>query len=217
MSRKVVGIVVLVGALGVVASACGGSPRTPSHPSHPTTTSPTTAATSTRPAPTTKPVSPSSTPTSAPATARCTSSELHVSVGTPGAGLGHEGAPIVFENSSSRPCTLQGYPGVGILDASGQQVSEAVRTPQGYLGGMQTGSTTPPLVTLAPGGFASAFVEGTDVPSGTEQSCPTYSSALVTPPTSTRSVKVALFVPGCSPVEVHPVLRGKSGATTPES
>lgn len=135
-------------------------------------------------------------------------------MGTPGAGLGHEGAPIVFENTSTHACTLQGYPGVGVLDASGDQVEEAVRTPQGYLGGMHTGSSAPPLVTLAPHGEASAFVEGTDVPSGTEQTCPTYSSALVTVPTSTQSEKVALFVPGCSPIQVHPVVQGTSGTTT---
>ncbi len=132
-----------------------------------------------------------------------------------GAGLGHEGAAIEFKNIGTSNCSLSGYPGVAALDATGNQVAQAQRTPSGYLGGMETGSTTPPVVHLTPGAVASSMVEGTDVPEGTATSCPTYPALLVTPPTAKQSVKLAISLPGCSPLQVHPVVSGTTGSTTP--
>jgi len=138
-----------------------------------------------------------------------------MSVGQTGAGLGHEGVVVLFRNTSAAACVLAGYPGVAALDATGRQVAQAERTPSGYLGGMETGSTTPRAVTLGPGATASALVEGTDVPEGTATSCPTYAALLVTPPTSTRSQRLTASLPGCSPLQVHPVVRGTTGTSPP--
>lgn len=132
-----------------------------------------------------------------------------------GAGLGHEGGTILFKNTGTSECSLAGYPGVAALNATGKQVAQAQRTPSGYLGGMETGSKTPPLVQLAPGAVASAMVEGTDVPEGTASSCPTYPALLVTPPTSRQSTRLAMSLPGCSPLQVHPVVSGTTGSTKP--
>ena len=81
------------------------------------------------------------------------------------------------------------------LDAGGAQVEQARRTANGYLGGLQSGLTTGPEVMLAPGAVASALVEGTDIPSGTATSCPSYPVLLVTPPGATVSVRLALAAP----------------------
>jgi hypothetical protein len=112
---------------------------------------------------------------------------------------------------------MSGYPGVAALNATGRQVAQAQRTPSGYLGGMRTGSTTPPVVLLEPGAVASALVEGTAVPEGVASSCPTYPALLVTPPTSTLSTRLAVSLPGCSALEVHPVVSGTTGTTQPSS
>jgi hypothetical protein len=146
---------------------------------------------------------------------RCAFAHLAISVGQIGAGLGHEGVSILFKNTGASKCSLSGYPGVAALGPTGAQLAQAQRTPSGYLGGMQTGSTTPPVVVLGPGAVASALVEGTDVPEGVASSCPTYPALLVTPPTSTLSARLTVSLPGCSPLEVHPVVGGTTGKTGP--
>lgn len=132
--------------------------------------------------------------------------------GQSGAGLGHVALPLLFTNDGTATCTLSGYPGVAALDSSGAQVAQAQRTPQGYLGGLEGYSGGPlPVVSLAPGQTASAMVEGTDNPAGTATSCVTYAALLVTAPDTTTSVRVDSALPGCSALEVHPVVEGTSG------
>ncbi len=126
-------------------------------------------------------------------------------------GLGHVGGSILFRNIGGAVCHLYGYPGVAGLDDAGLQVVQAGRTLGGYLGGIMSG-TSPPVVELLPGETASALVEATDVPPGTERSCPTYPMLLVTPPDDTQSVRVSLPLFGCSGFQVHPVVAGITGS-----
>ena len=149
----------------------------------------------------------------------CHDGQVSVSEAVGGAGLGHQDQVILFTNQSQSTCSLSGYPGVAGLDAQGNQVVQAERTLSGYLGGLQNGATTPPTVTLAPGQTASVTVEGTDNPIGSATSCPYYPALLVTPPNLTESVRVNVSgfgtnppgFPGCSQIEVHPVVPGSSG------
>jgi hypothetical protein len=221
MRNRTAGALALAGGLALICSACSGSPAASqknngshhksheahkSHKSHATTT--------TAPPPTSSSTTSTST---APGPPRCTFAHLVITVGQTGAGLGHQGVTILFKNQGTSVCSLSGYPGVAALNSTGQQVSQAQRTPSGYLGGMRTGSTTPPLVVLRGGVAASALVEGTDVPVGTATSCPTYAALLVTPPTSSRSKRLTVSLPGCSPLQVHPVVGGTTGSTNPPS
>jgi hypothetical protein len=170
------------------------------------------ATTTTTLAPTTSTTSPPTTTTTSATTAAsgCVLSQLAITSSS-NAGLGHIGAILVFTNASQVTCTLQGYPGVAMLNAQGDQVVQAIRTPSGYLGGIQPG-TSPPLVTLKPGAAASATLEGDDVPTGTATTCPTYPKILVTPPNATQSATLPVSMPGCSPVQIHPVVPGSSGS-----
>lgn len=142
----------------------------------------------------------------------CRDGAISVSGAGGGAGLGHEGQVILFTNDSKSTCTLSGYPGVAALDEQGNQVVQAERTLNGYLGGLQNGATTPPTVASAPGQSASAQVEGTDVPVAPATSCPSYPALLVTPPNLTTSVRVTTGLPGCSPLQIHPVVPGQTGS-----
>jgi Protein of unknown function (DUF4232) len=142
----------------------------------------------------------------------CRDGQISVSDAGGGAGVGHEDQVILFTNSSQSPCTLSGYPGVAGLDAQDTQVVQAERTLSGYLGGLENGAATPPIVSLLPGKAASATVEGTDVPVGSATSCPSYPALLVTPPNLTLSVRVTPGLPGCSPLQIHPVVPGSSGS-----
>jgi Protein of unknown function (DUF4232) len=142
-------------------------------------------------------------------TAPCTGSEIKVSLGDGGAAMSHDGIALVFTNTSSHACTMQGYPGAAIMKGSTVLVN-ATRTLNGYIGDERQLSSAP-LVTLAPGFKASAMVESlanageTCYPSGT-------GTLEVTPPNTTATVSLRTLTVGsggvCAGFEVHPVVAG---------
>jgi len=137
----------------------------------------------------------------------CANVDLTVAVGESGAGLGHVSSTIVFTNGSDHPCTMSGYPEVTGVDGAGREMTHALQTLSGYMGG----SYTTVAVLLGPGGRASALVEGTDVPTGTATTCPVNPRLLVTAPDQTDSHVLVVSMPGCSPLQVHPVVAGATG------
>ncbi len=185
-------------------------------PAGPATTTTTTTTTTSTSAATTF-----ATPTTeAPAVAGCQDGQISVTNAGGGSGLGHQDQVIVFTNQSRSTCSLAGFPAVAGLDVEGNQAVQAQRTPGGYMGGLPPGVTAPPTVPLMPGQTASAVVEGTDMPVGSATSCPHYPALLVTPPGLSDSVRGTVSdlganppgFPGCSPIEVHPVVPGTSGS-----
>ncbi|MGO9874948.1 MAG: DUF4232 domain-containing protein [Acidimicrobiia bacterium] len=138
----------------------------------------------------------------------CAASQLRLTSYS-NSGAGHIIDILVFTNTSNTTCFEQGYPGVAGLNAQGTQVVQAQRTTHGYVRAVPGQAI--PIVTLSPGHTASATVEGDDVPRGTETSCPTYPSLLVTPPNTTTSIVVRVGMAGCVPVQVHPVVPGNTG------
>lgn len=129
----------------------------------------------------------------------------------PGA-AGHTGYVLRFSNHSAQACSLYGYPGVAGLDASGDQVSEATRMLRGYMGGLPAGDDAPATVVLLPSESASARVEGTDVPIGT-QPCPHLSGMLVTAPNDYQATRLGDAPGDCSGLVVTPVVQGTAGGT----
>lgn len=175
-----------------------------SSPSASTTPSP---ASSPRIAPTTSPTADTT------GVARCSIADLVISDRSGGVGLGNWGVVLTFRNVAAAPCLLGGYPGVAGLNASRQQVLQAVRTPSGYMGGLPIDQTKPPVVLLAPGAEASALVEGSDYLIGTATSCPSLAGLLVTPPGSRHSVALMRQTAyECSGWQVHPVVAGTTGS-----
>lgn len=213
---RLVGMIV---ATGASLAACSG----------PNTTAPTTEITS--PSSSTTQVAKSTTSTSsttkvAPSTSTsvvtqspCRVGQLRIQAGGGGGAAGNAGQAIVFTNVSQTTCTMDGYPGVAALNAQGNQVTQAVRHGTGMMGGLPSDSSPLPLVTLAPGQAASAEIEGTDVPPGNATTCVGYPSFLITPPSETHSVRVAVPMangsyggfPGCYPISVNPVVPGTTG------
>ncbi len=94
-------------------------------------------------------------PTGTPAVALCTTSNSTASLGMPSGAAGHTIVPVVFTNTSSAPCTLEGYPTVEFVgDGNGTQIGPAAT---------QDASQAPvTLTTLAPGGGAGAVLTVTD-------------------------------------------------------
>ncbi|WP_051943042.1 DUF4232 domain-containing protein [Streptacidiphilus rugosus] len=152
------------------------------------------------------------TATAAAGPAPCTGSQITVGAGQGDGAAGHLAVVLSFTNYTDHACTLHGYPGVAGLDSNDNQVAQARRTLRGMMGGAAPSATAPATVLVAAHSAVSARVEATDVPAGGATSCPTYAGLLVTPPgtrASTRIVSVQL--PGCSGLEVHPVVPGNTG------
>jgi hypothetical protein len=127
----------MVTLVGITAAACGGGST-----SSPTTTKvapPTTAVAATTLPPSTTQPAPTTTTLAGPSP--CTSNHLSLSQGPGQGGSGSYVVQIIFTNTGTVPCTLQGYPGVSAVVANGVQLG----TPAGRIG-----SATPMLVSLEP-------------------------------------------------------------------
>jgi Protein of unknown function (DUF4232) len=121
---------VVAASAGVLAlSACGGggttnaaSSSTPSTSASPTDTTTVTTATSS-PAPTPTPAEP---PAAQPAdNGLCRSGDVKLSLGQGDSGAGSTYRPLLITNSSGKPCTIQGFPGVSyVAGADGHQVGK---------------------------------------------------------------------------------------------
>lgn len=211
-----IGIITLVG-LGIILAGCSSNHKGASgtSTSAPTTITMATSTTTTVLEPTTITMATTTTTSTSPTSvivthpAGCAFSQLKVTASNDSA-AGHIGVILRYQNTSTVTCTLQGYPGVAGLNAAGQQVAQAKRSPNGSMPGIPTGMS-PPVVTLKTGQSASNFVEGSDVPQGGSGACPTYPKLLVTPPNTTQQVTINTYMAGCA-FQVHPVVPGTSGA-----
>jgi hypothetical protein len=162
-------------------------------------------------------VSPSTTPPSTPDTpvnpppttpANCTIDHLTVASQHGAAASGHRSMVLVFTNHGP-VCRLFGYPGVAALNGSGAQIEQAVRTTNGYMGGLTAGQN-PVSAFLSNGESASAIVEAVAFkPNG--DACTAYAGLLVTPPNETHSVKLTWDNDGCASLQIHPVVLGTTG------
>jgi hypothetical protein len=105
--------------------------------------------------------------------ASCTSAQLQAAASMEGAAGSREGV-IVFTNSSSETCALEGRPTITLLDQNGQPTTSGVTFSPSEPGWSVNGLHQPvgwPVVTLTPAGAASVRIswsnwcpEGTAVP-----------------------------------------------------
>jgi hypothetical protein len=151
MSPKTLTGVCAITLMGVLAAGCSSSispkksapPTSTTHPS--TTTSSSTTSTTSAP----------STPTSTlPGGEPCTSAHLSVAVGQSQGAAGTIYYPLVFTNTGSTSCTLDGYPGVSLVGSSGNQIG---------LPATRQGAPSPSSVSLAPGTTTSVTFSLSDV------------------------------------------------------
>ena len=131
--------------------------------------------------------SPSATPTptatSTPDAATCTVDELTLSLGQSDGGTGSTVVPIIFANSGTRDCELEGFPGVSLVgDENGTQLGAAAA---------EDDSVPIEVFTLAPGDTVQALVTVTNA--GNYDTCgsETADGFRVYPPHSFEAV----FVP----------------------
>ncbi|MER5296800.1 DUF4232 domain-containing protein [Streptomyces pharetrae] len=119
------------------------------------------------------------TPSPAPHGTRCRTFELRASVGRKDPGAGQENHPVVLTNTSTRTCTVYGFPGAAFVDASGRQLGpDPRREPE-----------SPARVTLAPGRSAWAGLSYAR-PEISEARTATPAALLVTPPDEREPLRV---------------------------
>ncbi|MFF7450037.1 MULTISPECIES: DUF4232 domain-containing protein [unclassified Streptomyces] len=179
-------LLVSTAALLALLSGCGDSgdpasaPRTPPGTVAPTTAESTTATHSAEPTATAGTSTPAAPASSAPAATRCHTSELEATLGRDDPGAGQKNFPVIVTNTSSRTCTLHGYPGAAFVDASGHRLGPDPRRTPG----------TATTVTLAPGQHAwSGITFANPQVSGARTANP--EALLVTPPDERDPLKVA--------------------------
>jgi hypothetical protein len=129
---------------------------------------------------------------------------------TIGQGQGAAGStilPIVFTNTSNRPCTLYGYPGVSFLDASEQPLG----VPAARSGGEEG------VVTVAPGAAANAQLQVPDPGNFSSAGCNAATSTFIKvyPPGETHFIeeeeKIQICTTQAGATSVQPVTPGSGG------
>jgi hypothetical protein len=199
-------------------AACGGDNSAPAVgttvPARTTTTvgaSTTTVArttTSARPATTTSgPTTSAGGATTAPPTTvasdRCHTNELQASAGPPNPGAGQVYVPLILKNVGSRQCSVAGYPGVSLLDASGAQIQQPATRETGFPSN---------AVKLAPGATASAALHTIDAGIAPGGCWPTSTSVKVFPPNELDSLTAPLKLTVCGNMfSVRPLVAGSNG------
>ncbi|HEX3981844.1 MAG TPA: DUF4232 domain-containing protein [Acidimicrobiales bacterium] len=100
---------------------------------------------------------------------------------------------VALKSTAPTPCVLGGYPGLQLLSSSGASLPTNVVRKGSY------GFTamSPTTVILAPGQSAYFNIGYSDVPVGTETTCPTSTSVQVTPPNAYDHLVVTAAMSPC--------------------
>jgi len=191
-TRRTSGIVTVLAVTTLTVSACSfsGSIRDADAASHTpaaatsgasgTGTSTSGSSSSAPPA-----TSPAPSPTGAGPIDRCHTAGLTGALTSPEAGAGQRYSTLTLTNTGSAACTVHGYGGLGLVDASGQALPTAqVRVP----------APAPTTITLPPGGRATAQLHWSAIP-GTGDAAPgacqpTAAVLRVIPPDETQALSV---------------------------
>jgi hypothetical protein len=206
MRKPVIGLLASVCFGGLVLAAC--SSGSPTATTVATTTS-TTAASST----TSTTAAHGSTTTTAGGTPGCSTANLTASVYGSSGAAGTIETTIALKNTLTTSCTLGGYPGLGMTGSNGASLTTTVVRKGNY----SFTAMAPTTVTLSPGQSAYFNMGYSDVPSGTETSCPTAANLVITPPNSYTSETIPAQLAPCNngSITVSPVFIASSpGAQT---
>ena len=185
----VVGVGVLIAACSHASTSSTSLPPPTTVPAAPTTTA--------------APASTTTTDAGQVAGARCRSTVLSASIAGRSGGAGTLELVVDLTSKATVPCTLEGYPGLQMRDASGSALPTNVLRKGTY----PFTSMNPTLVTLAPGGSARFNVGYSDVPVANESSCPASATMDVTAPNAYHSVSLSATIAPCNhgTVVVSPV------------
>jgi hypothetical protein len=144
---------------------------------------------------------------------RCLTSELTVKPGQENGAAGSIGQTVHFTNVSHATCTLEGYPGMLMLNAAGKPLATEV-----HRGASVTVAPLPVrLVILEPGHEASFNLGYADATGYGNEKCPTSARVEVTPPNDYSHLTIAWMLQPyggdiphlvCGEINVSPVFAG---------
>jgi hypothetical protein len=167
----------LLAGAGLFLAACSSSPS----PHNSTTT---THRSSTSSSSTTSTSSASTTSSTAAGSTAC--SHTSASAGQSQGAAGTITGVITVTNTGTTPCTVDGYPTMGLYSGSGAPLT--VTMVNGLTVSVTPQASAPPSsVTIAPSSTAQFAYQISDVPVGAETSCPTSEQATTTMPGATAS------------------------------
>jgi len=143
-----------------------------------------------RPAPAPVTVTVTSTPAAqAPAVVGpCTDDDLEVTNGTLESANTQRHVILSFKNTSSRSCTLVGYPGADLVTPAGGVLINVARRP----------ANAAPHLTLNPNEVATADVTAYAIDTATGDACPRWGNLVVTPPNGFVSHPMTVDMPICT-------------------
>ena len=182
----------VAGGLGLAACSSPSSSSPPTSASTTTSTAPATTTTG----------SPASTTTTAGSTV-CLASALKMAATNGSGAAGTIEMAVTMANQGSASCTLNGYPGMQLLDASGADLPTTVIRGGGPMFADAAANQAPAQVVLAPGAVAKFSFSYEDVPVGNETSCPTSTSSEITPPNDYSYAVIALAIAPCGGGTIH--------------
>jgi hypothetical protein len=197
----------------LILAACSSTPakvvttdhaHRPHHTSRPATSPTTTPTTSATPV------------TTQAGPARCHVTGLSATIGAYGVATGHVGATITFTNTSTSACTLDGYPGLGLIGATGQALATTVHRGTSYT----VPAIAPRSVTLEPGQEASFLIGYNDATGFSGETCPSSTQVEITPPNAYGHLTIAAHIGAygpCGAVTVSPVFPGTAPPTATSS
>jgi hypothetical protein len=137
---------------------------------------------------------PAPSPTTPAAVGACSDDDLAVTNGPMQSANTLRHVVVSFTNTSSRSCTLVGYPGADLVTPVGGLLINVPRRP----------GDAPRRLVLAPGDSATAEVQAYAVDTSTGDTCPRWGNIVVTPPNDFVSHNLSADLPICS-ATVSPV------------
>jgi hypothetical protein len=193
-----------VASAAVVLAACSSSPSTPKR----STTTSTRPPTSTTPSSTTTTTTSSTTTSTSAASTAC--SRITAAAGQGQGAAGTITGVITVTNTAPSPCTVNGYPKIALLSGSGAPLTVTL------VNGLSVSVSGPANAaassfSVAPSATAQFAYQFSDVPVGSETSCPTSESAAVTMPgsnTASPTFQLAIGPCGNGTIRVSPVYPG---------
>lgn len=188
----------LVAGAALLLAACSNSnaPRTATTSTHRSSARTTTSTSSS-----TTTTAVSSTTTSAAGSTAC--AHVTASVGQGQGAAGTIIGTITVTNTGSTACTANGYPKLALFSGSGAPLTVTMVDGLTVTVSAQA-NAAPTTVTLAPSGTAQFAYQFSDVPVGSETSCPTSESGAVTMPgASSASPSFSLAIGPCGNGTIH--------------
>lgn len=113
-------------------------------------------------------------------------------------GMGHSWMALVYRNTTSRSCTVKGYPGLDAIGRHGRVLAHARRVSNGQA--VRT-------VTIRPGGYASAAVQWENFNGATGGPCAFGTSVNTTVANTSRVHRLRVAVSRCG-LQVRPTVAG---------